>query len=123
MEPLVSIIIPCYNAENWIGKAIQSGLDQTWPQKEIIVIDDGSTDKSLNVIQSFGQKIRWETGPNRGGNIARNRGLQLSRGQWLQYLDADDYLLPNKVADQVAFFLAHAEADVVFGPAMIEHCE
>ena len=100
--PKVSILIPCYNAERWVAQAIQSALDQTHDDKEVIVVDDGSTDNSLDIIKSFGDKIRCETGPNRGGNVARNRLLELSTGEWLQYLDADDYLLVEKVAIQVA---------------------
>src|SRR5438309_6069595 len=97
---LVSILIPCRNAERWVGQAIESALGQTWPEKEVIVVDDGSTDSSLSIIKSFGDRIRWETGPNRGGNAARNRLLELASGDWLQYLDADDYLLSDKVARQ-----------------------
>jgi glycosyltransferase involved in cell wall biosynthesis len=67
MQPLVSIIIPCYNAERWVVEAIQSCLAQTYQPIEIIVIDDGSTDRSLEVIKSFGNKIRWETSPTRVG--------------------------------------------------------
>lgn len=96
---MVSVIIPCYNAERWVAEAIQSCLDQTYSPIEVIVIDDGATDRSLEVIKSFGQRIRWETGPNRGGNCARNRGLALSKGQYVQFLDADDYLLPEKLRD------------------------
>ncbi len=84
---LISILIPCFKAERWIAQAIESALAQTWPEKEVIVVDDGSTDGSLEVIKSFGDRIRWETGPNRGGNAARNRLLELARGEWLQYLD------------------------------------
>jgi glycosyltransferase involved in cell wall biosynthesis len=98
---LVSILIPCYNAERWVGEAIESALAQTWPEKEVLVIDDGSTDRSLEVIQRYRGRIRWETGPNRGSNTARNRLLELSAGEWLQYLDADDYLRPNKVQVQL----------------------
>lgn len=97
MRPLVSIVIPCFNAERTIAEAIQSGLDQTYEQREIIVIDDGSTDRSLEIIQSFGNWIRWETGPNRGGNHARNQGIQISQGEFIQFLDADDLLYPNKL--------------------------
>ena len=100
---LISILIPCFKAERWIAQAIESALAQTWPEKEVIVVDDGSTDGSLEVIKSFGDRIRWETGPNRGGNAARNRLLELARGEWLQYLDADDYLLSNKVTEQMEF--------------------
>jgi glycosyltransferase involved in cell wall biosynthesis len=93
-ESMVSIVIPCYNAGSWVGESIQSALDQTWSHTEIIVIDDGSTDDSREVIASFGDRIRHEFGPNRGGAAARNRGLALSCGDWVQFLDADDVLLP-----------------------------
>jgi GT2 family glycosyltransferase len=119
-QPLVSIIIPCYNAEKWVAQSIQSSLDQTWPNKEVIVIDDGSTDASLNVIKSFGDKIRWETGPNRGGNVARNRGLEMAGGEWIQYLDADDYLLPHKIAQQVQFLSTSQDTDIIYGPVIVE---
>lgn len=113
MKLLVSIIIPCYNAERWVSEAIQSCLDQTYQPIEVIVIDDGSTDKGLEVIKSFGDKIRWETGPNRGGNHARNKGLALSRGDYIQFLDADDYLLPEKIARQIKI-LQDTGAGVVY---------
>lgn len=118
---LVSILIPCYNAERWIAQAIESALAQTWPEKEVIVVDDGSTDGSLDVIRCFGERIRWETGPNRGGNVARNRLLELARAEWLQYVDGDDYLLPDKVAKQMEFIAVHPEAEIVFGPVTMEH--
>src|SRR5262245_58403046 len=107
MDRLVSILIPCYNAERWISEAIESALAQTWAAKEVIVVDDGSTDRSLDIIRKFDGRIRWETGPNRGGGRARNRLLELASGEWLQYLDADDYLLPEKIAAQMQFVTAH----------------
>jgi glycosyltransferase involved in cell wall biosynthesis len=118
---LVSILIPCHNAAHWIAPCIESALAQTWTEKEVIVVDDGSTDGSLGIIRSFGEKIRFESGPNRGGNAARNRLLELARGEWLQYLDADDYLLPDKVSSQMVFLGDHPEVDVVFGPVTLEH--
>lgn len=121
MTPLVSILIPCHNAERWISQCIESALAQTWPEKEVIVVDDGSTDGSLAVIQGFGERIRWESGPNRGGNVARNRLLELARGEWLQYLDADDWLMPEKVAHQMRFLAQHPDTDVVYGPVFFEH--
>lgn len=120
MSPLVSILIPCYNAERWIAQAIESCLAQTWTEKEVIVVDDGSTDGSLDVIRRFDGRIRWETGPNRGGGAARNRLLRLARGEWLQYLDADDYLLPDKIARQVDFSRERPEADVIYSPVAWE---
>src|SRR4029450_6412226 len=120
MDRLVSVIIPCYNAERWIGEGIQSCLNQTYAPIEVIVIDDGSTDRSLEVIKSFGNKIRWETGPNCGGNHARNRGFSISSGHYIQFLDADDYLLPEKIARQVGF-LEESGVDVVYGDWRHEH--
>jgi glycosyltransferase involved in cell wall biosynthesis len=124
MLPQVSILIPCYNADRWIAQAIDSALAQTYPHKEVIVVDDGSTDRSLEIIQGFGDRIRWETGENRGGNAARNRLLELSTGEWLQYLDADDYLLPDKVERQIQFWqgstLAGTNADVIYSPHITE---
>lgn len=83
IEPSVSIVIPCYNAEAYIAESIDSALGQTYPNCEVIVIDDGSTDGSLEVIKSFGNRIRWRYGPNEGGCAARNRGVKVSRGGWL----------------------------------------
>jgi glycosyltransferase involved in cell wall biosynthesis len=121
MQPSVSILIPCYNAERWVAQAIESALAQTWLDKEIVVVDDGSTDRSLDIIRCFAPRIRWETGSNRGGNATRNRLLELARAEWVQYLDADDYLLPDKIARQMEFVRAHSELDVAFGPITIEH--
>jgi glycosyltransferase involved in cell wall biosynthesis len=121
MRSLVSILIPCFNAERWVAQAIESALAQTWPAKEVIVVDDGSTDGSLRIIQSFADRVRWETGPNRGGNVARNRLLELARGPWLQYLDADDCLLPDKISAQMSFLDRNPETDVVFGPVTQEY--
>lgn len=118
--PRVSILIPCYNAERWVAQAIQSALAQTYPDKEVIVVDDGSTDGSLDVIKSFGDQIRWETGPNRGGNVARNRLLELSNGEWLQYLDADDYLLPEKIEVQLREIDNIQACDVAYSPVIVE---
>jgi glycosyltransferase involved in cell wall biosynthesis len=111
-QPLVSIIIPCYNAGKYVAEAIQSALDQTYTNKEVIVIDDGSTDHSLDVIRSFAERIRWETGPNRGGCAARNRGLETAKGELIQFLDADDGLYPQKLAIQVPILMSR-RCDVV----------
>jgi len=111
--PLVSIIIPCYNSATYVGDAIQSGIGQTYRNCEVIVIDDGSTDGSLDVIRSFGDAIRWETGPNRGAAAARNRGIELARGELVQFLDSDDLLHSEKLDRQVPLVVAKV-ADIVF---------
>ncbi len=123
MTALVSILIPVYNGERFVEQAIESALAQTWPAKEVIVVDDGSTDRSLELIKKFDGRIRWETGPNRGGNTARNRLLELARGEWLQYLDADDYLLPEKVERQLSFVHEHPDYDIICSPLIWEKME
>ena len=111
-QPLVSVLIPCFNAEKYIADAIQSALDQDYPNIEVIVMDDGSTDASLSVIRRFesDSRFRWETGPNRGGNAARNRLIALASGEFVQFLDADDLLLSNKISSQMAVFSADRDA-------------
>jgi len=121
MLPKVSILIPCYNTDRWIAQAIASALNQTYPHKEVIVIDDGSSDRSLEIIKSFGDRIRWETQSNRGGNFTRNQLLDLSTGDWLQYLDADDYLLPDKIEQQISSLNQLPEADIVYSPSIWEY--
>ena len=117
----ISILIPCHNAERWIGAAIESALGQTADGIEVLVLDDGSTDGSLDVIRSFGDRVEWMAGPNRGAGAARNRLLRAARGDWVQYLDADDWLMPEKVARQAALLPSRPEADVLFGPVTFEH--
>ena len=108
MHPeLVSIIIPCYNAEKYLNQAVDSALAQTYPHCEVIVIDDGSTDGSLEILKKYHQLIRWETGPNQGGCAARNRGLEIANGEWIQFLDADDMLHPEKIATHLSLAQKH----------------
>lgn len=111
--PLVSVCIPCYNNAPFVGEAIESALAQTHRNVEVIVVDDGSTDASVEVLRSFGSSIRFEAGPNRGANTARNRAFELSRGQYIQFLDADDRLVPTKFEIQLPH-LEREEADLVF---------
>lgn len=117
---MVSIIIPCHNAERWLGQAIESTLAQTCGDFEVIVVDDASSDGSLAVAESYGTRIRVIRGEWRNGNSARNRGLADAEGQWVQFLDADDALLPGKIADQLKE--ADQEIDVVYSPLIVrEH--
>lgn len=112
MRATASIIIPCYNAEHWIAESVQSALSQTWKDCEVIVVDDGSTDNSATVLQHFDSAIRRIVQKHKGGNAARNCGLAVSTGQYIQFLDADDLLLPEKVTRQVAAF--EGGADVIY---------
>lgn len=108
---MVSVIIPCFNCEALVAEAIDSALAQTYPNIEVIVVDDGSSDGSLDVIKSFGDRIRWETGPNRGACAARNRGIEMANGEFVQFLDADDLLHPDKIAKQLP--LAQSAEDLL----------
>src|SRR5476651_2089512 len=119
MPALVSIGIPCYNAERWIAGAVESALAQTWGETEVLVVDDGSTDGSAEILRGFGDRIRVERVMNGGVNRARNLLLKGARGEWIQYLDADDYLRPEKVARQIEE--AGAEADVIYSPVLREN--
>jgi glycosyltransferase involved in cell wall biosynthesis len=102
MTPRISIIIPAYNAARWLGQTIKSALDQTWPAKEIIVVDDGSRDDTLAVAGGFvSAGVRVLTQQNRGASAARNTGLGFAQGEYIQFLDADDLLAPNKLEEQV----------------------
>lgn len=114
MTKLVSIIIPCFNTSRWLSQAIESCLQQTYSNIEIIVIDDGSTDNFLEIIKSYSNQITWQSIPHSGGNYARNLGLKLASGEYIQFLDADDYILPEKIERQVTF-LESTGADVVYG--------
>ena len=103
MTPLVSIVIPCYNAEAWVGAAIESALAQTWRATEIIVVNDGSKDRSLEIARGFEPRnVQVFDQPNAGAAAARNAGLRRARGEYIQYLDADDLLAPDKIARQLA---------------------
>jgi len=96
---LVSIIIPAYNAAKWISRAIDSVLAQTYPHVEVIVVDDGSTDNTDSVCRSYKNQIRYLYQPNAGVSTARNRGIKCASGGFIGFLDADDVLLPEMVAE------------------------
>ena len=103
MSPLVSILIPAYNAEPWIADTINSALRQTWPRKEIIVVDDGSRDQTLQIARQFASEdVSVVTQENQGAAAARNKALQLCQGDYVQWLDADDLLSREKVTGQMA---------------------
>ena len=105
MKPLVSILIPAFNAERWIGETIRSALAQEWPRVEIMIVDDGSRDQTLAVAKTFESKhVRVATQPNAGAAAARNTALSLSQGDWIQWLDADDLLAPDKIQRHMEAF-------------------
>ncbi len=102
MKPLVSILIPAYNAEKWIGYTLQSAVNQTWAHKEIIVVDDGSRDRTAEVAKGFAAKgVKVVSTENRGLSGAQNNAFKLCQGDYMQLLDADDLLSPDKIERQV----------------------
>lgn len=101
-EPLVSIIIPVYNAEEFLAATVQSAIDQTWQNKEIIIVDDGSADASLAIAKTFQNSwVKVFSQQNKGASAARNKGLQEAKGEYIQFLDADDLLSSDKIAQQM----------------------
>lgn len=116
---MVSILIPAFNAGPWIRQCVDSALAQTYPVKEVLIVDDGSTDDTLDILHSYGTRVRVMDGPHAGGNFARNRLLELASGEWLQYLDADDYLLPHKVASQMRRVTDTPDLDMVYSPVIL----
>ena len=104
MNAKVSVIIPNYNYARFIGEAIESVLAQTYQPLEIIVVDDASTDDSIKVIESFGDKVKLIRQENGGVGKARNTGARNAGGDFLAFLDADDIWLPEKIEKQIKLF-------------------
>jgi glycosyltransferase involved in cell wall biosynthesis len=103
LKPLVSILVPAYNAEEWIADTLRSAIAQSWEPKEIIVVEDGSTDQTLSIARQFESDcVRIVAQTNQGAAAARNNAFSLSKGDYIQWLDADDLLAPDKIATQMA---------------------
>lgn len=114
MSPLVSVIIPVYNCAGYVAEAIESALAQDWPNTEVVVVNDGSTDNSLAVLQGFGERIRLIDQKNAGPPAARNQGIAAARGDYIAFLDADDVWLQGKLSAQVRHMQAHPDVHTVF---------
>lgn len=116
--PLVSVVIPTYNRADYIGETIESVLQQTYPNIEVIVVDDGSTDDTREVVRRFEPQVRyvWQENAERGA--CRNHGLRLARGEYIAFLDSDDLWLPTKVAEGVEFLSANPAVGLVCTDAM-----
>jgi glycosyltransferase involved in cell wall biosynthesis len=114
-EKLLSIIIPCYNTQEFVEEAVKSALNQTYPNKEIIVVNDGSTDDSLKVLEQFGDQIKIITKCNEGISAARNTGILSSVGDYIMFLDADDIMSPHSAESKISILEAFPEAGMVIG--------
>jgi glycosyltransferase involved in cell wall biosynthesis len=116
MADLVSILIPVYNAEEWLSETLECALGQTWPNKEVIVVDDGSTDNSLEIARQFeGPNVKVISQENQGACAARNRALRHAQGDYIQYLDADDLMAPDKIEVQMKRLSAEAPGTIASG--------
>ena len=101
-QPLVSILIPGFNAERWIKQTLESAIGQDYPRIEVIMIDDGSTDRTLEIARTFQSRfVRVMTQSNAGAPAARNTALAHAQGEYIQWLDADDLLAPDKISSQI----------------------
>ncbi|BAQ61470.1 polysaccharide biosynthesis glycosyl transferase CpsJ [Geminocystis sp. NIES-3708] len=111
---LISVIIPVYNREKYVSEAIESVLKQTYQFLDIIVIDDGSTDKSAEIIKSFGSKIRYFYQENSGISSALNHGLKVAKGEFIAFLDSDDLWTENKLNLQIKVLKKNTQVSIVF---------
>ena len=114
LHPLISVIIPTYNCGKFLAEGIRSVLDQDYPQKEILVVDDGSTDDTQAILQQFGDTITVFHQKNAGAAVARNTALQRAKGEYIAFLDADDLWLPGKLTAQVSYLETHPQVGLVY---------
>lgn len=121
-SPLVSVIIPTFNVESYIGDCLQSIADSTYRKLEIIVVDNNSTDGTIERLRELSRKHEFllTQEETQGGGAARNKGLSLATGEWIQFLDADDLLLPNKIAHQITLV---DDADLIVGSCTKRHVD
>ncbi len=117
--PLVSIIVPAFNCADYITDSIESALEQDYPNKEIIVIDDGSTDSTPEVLSGFDGKITLIQQQNSGSAVARNTGIQAAKGDFIAFLDSDDLWFPGKLTLQVEYLNAHPDIGLVYHDWMV----
>lgn len=116
MKPLVSVIIPCYNKAQYLAQTIDSALNQTYPEIEVIVINDGSLDNTLEVLQAYSEnpRVKIIDQENQGVSKARNAGIALAQGEYFQFVDADDWLHPEKTALQMEVMEARPDIGLVY---------
>ena len=113
-NPKISVIIPVYNGERYIKEAIDSVLNQTYENYEIIVINDGSTDNTIKILKNYVNKIRWKNQENKGVVSAKNSGIKIAKGEYFAYLDADDVFLPDKLELQIKKLNENPKLGLVF---------
>lgn len=115
MNDLVSVVMPAYNQEAYIGEAIRSVLSQGYPSLQVVVVDDGSTDATAERAAAFGSVVKLVRQENRGIYAAMNRAVQAAQGEWLTFLDADDLWTPGRLEKQFSAFQAQPHLASVYG--------
>lgn len=110
----VSVIIPVYNSEKFIRDAIDSVLNQTYRDFEIIVADDGSTDSTTEILKEYDDKIRWKSQENKGPASAKNFGISMAKGKYITFLDSDDVFMPDRLEQQVDYLNKHPAVGLVY---------
>lgn len=118
MKPLISIIIPAYNAGNFLAETIESVIAQTYSNWELIIIDDGSVDETASVVNGYTNKderIKYFFQTNQKMASARNAGIKRAKGEYIAFLDADNLFLPDKLSKHIDFMGSHPECDVSYG--------
>ncbi len=117
-KPLVTIVIPSYNRADYIAETIESVLAQTYPSIEVIVIDDGSTDNTKEIVERYVPQVQYVYQENAERGASRNHGLRLAQGEYISFLDSDDLWLPEKLATDVEFIEARPNIGVVYTDAL-----
>jgi glycosyltransferase involved in cell wall biosynthesis len=113
-RPLVSVVMPCFNSAQHLNQAIDSVLEQDYPNIELIVVDDGSTDNSLQILQQYGDKIKVIVQKNGGPAAARNTAMRAATGDFIAFNDSDDIWLPGKLSTQINYLLAAPEIGLCY---------
>jgi glycosyltransferase involved in cell wall biosynthesis len=112
--PKVSVIIPAYNAAKHVRRTLESVFNQTYRDFEVIVVDDGSTDGTVDILKSYGDRVRWTIQQHQGQAYAINCGVGMAHGEYIAYFDADDLMMPTKLQVQADYLDAHPDVDVVY---------
>lgn len=120
--PKISVVVPCYNASQWISATLDSVLDQDWTDLEVIVVDDGSSDDSAQIVRENFPEVRLVQQDNKGVAAARNKGISLATGDWIAFVDADDIWLPNKLRMQWNSLQHSPEARMVYSAWHVWNC-
>lgn len=114
-QPLLSVVVPCFNRADYLVPTIDSILTQDYPNIECVVMDGGSQDGTIEILEGYGDKVRWISQPDKGPQDAINRGWAMCEGEILAWLNADDLWAPGAVSQVVTYFREHPETDVVYG--------